>query len=111
VQKKKEEEEEKEKGRRRGSCAPLFFNVNSEVSTVHVAEQLRHGAEEEEEEEGEGEGEGEGLDVSLLQGAPLLLCCNTVATKAASSCFGEGEGEGEGLIIPLLQGVPLFTVL
>jgi hypothetical protein len=41
----------------------------------------------------------------------LLLCCNTVATKAASSCFGEGEGEGEGLIIPLLQGVPLFTVL
>jgi len=93
--------------------------VNSGVSTVHVAEQLRHGAEEEEEEgegeqgEGEGEGEGEGLDVSLLQGAPLLLCCNTVATKAAPSCFGEGEreGEGEGLIIPLLQGVPLFTVL
>jgi hypothetical protein len=41
----------------------------------------------------------------------LLLCCNTVATKAAPSCFGEGEGEGEGLIIPLLQGVPLFTVL
>jgi hypothetical protein len=32
----------------------------------------------------------------------LLLCCNTVATKAAPSCFGEGEGEGEGLIIPLL---------
>jgi hypothetical protein len=86
--------------------------VNSGVSTVHVAEQLRHGEEEEAEEEGEegeGEGEGEGLDVSLLQGAPLLLCCNTVATKAAPSCFGEGEGEG--LIIPLLQGVPLFTVL
>jgi hypothetical protein len=32
----------------------------------------------------------------------LLLCYNTVATKAAPSCFGEGEGEGEGLIIPLL---------
>jgi hypothetical protein len=41
----------------------------------------------------------------------LLLCCNTVVTKAAPNCFGEGEGEGEGLIIPLLQGVPLFTVL
>jgi hypothetical protein len=88
--------------------------VNSGVSIVHVAEQLRHGAEEEGEGEGEGEegeGEGEGLDVSLLQGTPLLLCCNTVATKVAPSCFGEGEGEGEGLIIPLLQGVPLFTVL
>ena len=86
--------------------------MNSGVSTVHVAEQWRHGAEEEGEGEGEeGEGEGEGLDVSLLQGAPLLLCYNTVATKAAPSCFGEGEGEGEGLIIPLLQGVPLFTVL
>jgi len=68
--------------------------VNSGVSTVHVAEQWRHGAEEEEEEEGEGEGEGgeregegEGLVISLLQGAPLLLCCNTVATKPAPSCF------------------------
>ena len=92
--------------------------MNSRVSTVHVAEQWRHGAEEEEEEEeegggGGGEGEGEGLVISLLQGAPLLLCCNTVVTKAAPSCFeeGEGEGEGEGLIIPLLQGVPLFIVL
>jgi hypothetical protein len=26
----------------------------------------------------------------------LLLCCNTVVTKAAPNCFGEGEGEGEG---------------
>jgi hypothetical protein len=41
----------------------------------------------------------------------LLLCCNTVATKAAPSCFGEGEGEGKWLIIPLLQGTPLFTML
>jgi len=113
VQKKKEEEEEegkeKEKGRRPWAV------VKELRSTVHVAEQWRHGAEEEEEEEGEGEGEGEGLVISLLQGAPLLLCCNTVVTKAAPSCFGEGEGEGEregeGLIIPLLQGVPLFTVL
>jgi len=79
--------------------------VNSGVSTVHVAEQWRHGA------EGEGEGEGEGLVIPLLQGTPLLLCCNTVATKAAPSCFEEGEGEGEGLVIPLLQGAPLFTVL
>ena len=79
--------------------------MNSGVSTVHVAEQWRHGA------EGEGEGEGEGLVIPLLQGTPLLLCCNTVATKAAPSCFEEGEGEGEGLVIPLLQGAPLFTVL
>ena len=79
--------------------------MNSGVSTVHVAEQWRHGA------EGEGEEEGEGLVIPLLQGAPLLLCCNTVATKAAPSCFKEGEGEGEGLVIPLLQGPPLFTVL
>jgi len=93
---------EKGKGRWWGSCAPLFFNVNSGVSTVHVAEQWRHGA------EGEGEGEeGEGLVIPLLQGAPLLLCCNTVATKAAPSCFEEGEG----VVIPLLQGAPLFTVL
>ena len=78
--------------------SPLFFNVNSGVSTVHVAEQWRHGAEEEGEGEGEGEeGEGEGLVISLLQGAPLLLCCNTVVTNAAPSCFGEGEGEREGL--------------
>jgi len=90
--------------------------VNSGVSTVHVAEQWRHG---EEGEEGEGEGEegegGEGLVIPLLQGAPLLLCCNTVATKAAPSWFEEGEGEGEeegeGLVIPLLQGAPLFTML
>jgi hypothetical protein len=49
-----------------------------------------------------------------LQGTPLLLCCNTVATKAAPSCFEEGEeggGKGEGLVIPLMQGAPLFTVL
>ena len=58
--------------------------MNSGVSTVHVAEQWRHGAEGEEE-------EGEGLVIPLLQGAPLLLCCNTVATKAAPSCFEEGE--------------------
>jgi len=51
------------------------------------------------------------LVIPLLQGAPLLLCCNTVATKATPSCFEEGEREGEGLVIPLLQGVPLFTVL
>jgi hypothetical protein len=77
--------------------------VNSGVSTVHVAEQWRHGAEG----QGEGEEEGEGLVIPLLQGAPLLLCCNTVATKAAPSCFEEGEG----VVIPLLQGAPLFTVL
>ena len=95
--------------------------MNSGVSIVHVAEQWRHG---EEGEEGEGDreegGEGEGLVIPLLQGAPLLLCCNTVATKAAPSWFeegeegegeGEGEEEGEGLVIPLLQGAPLFTML
>ena len=93
--------------------------MNSGVSTVHVAEQWRHGAEEERGEgegegEGQGEGEGEGLVIPLLQGTPLLLCCNTVATKGAPSCFEEGEegeGEGEGVVIPLLQGAPLFTVL
>ena len=77
-------------GRWRGGCVPLFFNVNSGVSTVHVAEQWRHGAEGEgegEEGEGEGEREREGLVISLLQDLSLLLCCNTVATKAAPSCF------------------------
>jgi hypothetical protein len=77
--------------------------VNSGVSTVHVAERWRHGA------EGEGEGEGDRQVIPLLQGTPLLLCCNTVATKAAPSFFEEGEGEG--LVIPLMQGAPLFTVL
>ena len=79
------------------------------METWRIAEE-----EEEEEREGEGEGEGEGLVIHLLQGTPLLLCCNTVATKAAPSCFEEGEegeGEGEGLVIPLLQGAPLFTLL
>ena len=90
-------QKEKEKGRRPWAV------VRELHSTVHVAEQWRHGA--------EGEGEGEGLVIPLLQGTPLLLCCNTVATKAAPSCFEEGEGEGEGLVIPLLQGAPLFTVL
>jgi hypothetical protein len=108
VKKEEEEEEEEEKGRRPWAV------VRELCSTVLQREQWRHGAEEEEEgEEGKGEGEGEGLVISLLQGALLLLCCNTVATKAAPSCFGEGEGEGEGegLVISLLQGALLFTVL
>jgi len=100
----KEEEEEEEKGWRPWAV------VRESRSTVLQREQWRHGAEGEREGE-EGEGEGEGLVISLLQGAPLLLCCNTVATKAAPSCFGEGEGEGKWLIIPLLQGTPLFTML
>ena len=84
-----EVQNKKKKGKGKGTGRRAWAVVRELRSTVHVAEQLRHGAEEEEEEEEEGEGEeggegeGEGLDVSLLQGAPLLLCCNTVATKAA----------------------------
>jgi hypothetical protein len=94
--KKKKKEKEKEKGKGNGR-RPLAV-VREPRSTVLQREQWRHGAEEEGEGEGEGEeGEGEGLVISLLQGAPLLLCCNTVVTNAAPSCFGEGEGEREGL--------------
>jgi hypothetical protein len=42
VQEKKEEEKGKEKKKRKGkgkTMSPLFFNVNSGVSTVHVVEQ------------------------------------------------------------------------
>jgi len=60
--------------------------VNSGVSTVHVAEQWRHGA------EGEGEEEGEGLVIPLLQGAPLLLCCNTCNKSSPKLLRRRGRG-------------------
>jgi len=59
-------------GRWRGSRAPLFCNVNSGDSTIHVAEQWRHGAEEEEGGGGEGgEGEGEGAAARELRSTVL----------------------------------------
>ena len=58
--------------------------MNSGVSTVHVAEQWRHGAEGEGEGEGEEE-EGEGLVIPLLQGPPLFTVlqhgCNKSSPK------------------------------
>jgi uncharacterized sporulation protein YeaH/YhbH (DUF444 family) len=49
-----------QKEKKEKTMSPLFFNVNSGVSTVHVAEQWRHGAGEGGGGEGEGEEEGEG---------------------------------------------------
>ena len=70
--------------------------VRELFSTVHAAEQWRHGSveEEEEEEEGEGEGEGEGEEPATLGGGNVWLAVVTA------------EADGELTI----QCSPLFIV-
>ena len=70
--------------------------VRELFSTVHAAEQWRHGSveEEEEEEEGEGEGEGEGEEPATLGGGNVWLAVVTA------------EADGELTV----QCSPLFIV-
>jgi hypothetical protein len=69
--------------------------VRELFSTVHAAEQWRHGSvEEEEEEEGEGEGEGEGEEPATLSGGNVWLAVVTA------------EADGELTV----QCSPLFIV-
>jgi hypothetical protein len=70
--------------------------VRELFSTVHAAEQWRHGSveEEEEEEEGEGEGEGEGEEPATLGGGNVWLAVVTT------------EADGELTV----QCSPLFIV-
>jgi len=112
VQKKKKKEK-KAKGKGKGK-GWLFLCCKARYC-YYVVTQLQQKQPQAALEKEKGKGKGKGWLFLCCKARYCLLCCNTVATKAAPSCFGEGEGEGEGegkgLIIPLLQGAPLFTVL